>query len=103
MLRHTLKKQRLKVSNNESRSKYEVKTPKGVAGIRGSTEYDVSAGNRIAVGKGSLVVVHVVPAGAVMTKVVQDGQVFEPANGNVRDLTPEELKEFNTLTSEKSE
>jgi FecR protein len=77
-------------------SKYEVKTPNGVAGIRGTT-YDISATTRAAVGEGSLVVVYVKADGTVITKVVNPETVFEPAAEDVRDMTPEEVA---TLTRE---
>ena len=80
-------------------SKYEVKTPNGVAGIRGTT-YDISATTRAAIGEGSLVVVYVKPDGTVITQVVGDGQVFEPSLEGVIDLTPEQRAELDAVIRE---
>lgn len=70
-------------------SKYEVKTPSGVAGIRG-TEYVISATGEVQVVSGSVVVVYVKADGSVVTQVVNAGQKFDPATGKVGDMTPEE-------------
>lgn len=72
-------------------SKYEVKTPNGVAGIRG-TEYDISADGKVVVLDGSVVVVFVKADGTVITQVVNAGQTFDPATGIVRDSTPQEIQ-----------
>lgn len=73
-------------------SKYEVKTPNGVAGIRG-TEYDISADGKVIVLDGSVVVVYVKADGTVITQVVNAGQTFDPATGLVRDSTPAEVSQ----------
>lgn len=73
-------------------SKYEVKTPNGVAGIRG-TEYDISADGKVTVLDGSVVVVYVKADGTVITQVVNPGQTFDPTTGLVRDTTPAELSQ----------
>src|SRR6266571_1379541 len=66
-----------KMSHN---SKYEIKTPNGVAGIRG-TEYDVWATSVVRVISGSLVVVYVKSDGSVITQVVNAGEMFVPSDG----------------------
>jgi len=66
-------------------SKYEIKTPNGVAGIRG-TEYDVSATSVVRVISGSLVVVYVKSDGTVVTQVVNAGEMFVPSEGAVRPI-----------------
>lgn len=71
-------------------SKYEVKTPNGVAGIRG-TEYVISATNEVYVMSGSVVVVHVKGDGSVVTQVVNAGEMFDPATGSVRAIPQDQL------------
>ena len=70
-------------------SKYEVKTPNGVAGIRG-TEYSISATGDVMVATGSVVVVYVKSDGTVVTQVVGEGEMFDAATGKVRAMTKEE-------------
>jgi hypothetical protein len=57
-------------------SKYEVKTPQGVAGIRG-TRYDISADGTVRVIEGQVVVVYIVN-GQASTATVNAGQVARP-------------------------
>jgi hypothetical protein len=66
-------------------SKYEVKTPTGVAGIRG-TEYSISATGQVYVLSGSVVVVSVRADGSVLTQVVNPGEMFNPAAGRVEPI-----------------
>jgi hypothetical protein len=66
-------------------SKYEVKTPTGVAGIRG-TEYSISATGQVYVLSGSIVVVSVRADGSVLTQVVNAGEMFNPASGRVEPI-----------------
>ncbi len=63
-------------------SKYEVKTPNGVAGIRG-TEYDISASGRVVVITGSVVVLS-----GGQTFVVNAGEEFDPTSRNVKKADP---------------
>jgi hypothetical protein len=70
-------------------SKYEVKTPNGVAGIRG-TEYSISASGDVQVVSGSIVVVYVKSDGAVVTQVVGEGEMFDAATGKVRAMSADE-------------
>jgi hypothetical protein len=62
-------------------SKYEVKLPNGVAGIRG-TIYLIGANGVVSVLSGSVVISYVGPSGSVVTQVVKAGQQFDP---NVTD------------------
>jgi len=73
-------------------SKYEIKTPNGVAGIRG-TEYDISATSVVRVVSGSLVVVYVKSDGTVVTQVVNAGEMFVPAEGAVKPMPREEISQ----------
>lgn len=68
-------------------SKYEVKTPSGVAGIRG-TEYAISATGEVYVLDGSVVVVSVRPDGSVVTQVVSAGEMFSPSTSRVQPIPP---------------
>jgi hypothetical protein len=74
-------------------SKYEIKTPNGVAGIRG-TEYDVSATSVVRVISGSLVVVYVKTDGTVVTQVVNAGEMFVPAESAVRPIPADQLSQL---------
>ena len=76
-------------------SKYEIKTPNGVAGIRG-TEYDVSATSVVRVISGSLVVVYVKSDGTVITQVVNAGEMFVPSDGAVRPIPNDELARLSS-------
>lgn len=58
-------------------SRYEVKTPSGVAGIRG-TKYDISANGRVAVIEGTVTVVYVVNGVPIAPIQVNAGQVATP-------------------------
>jgi len=81
-------------------SKYEIKTPNGVAGIRG-TEYDITATSVVRVVSGSMVVVYVKSDGTVVTQVVNAGEEFIPTQAGVVTIQPNELSqlivEFNDL------
>jgi len=74
-------------------SKYEIKTPNGVAGIRG-TEYDITATSVVRVITGSLVVVYVKSDGTVITQTVNAGEMFVPSEGAVRPIPPDELSQL---------
>jgi hypothetical protein len=79
-------------------SKYEVKTPQGVAGIRG-TRYDISADGRVSLTEGNAVVVYVI-GGRTSTGNVNAGQTIRPpttAGGTpqVAPLTPTEINSIN--------
>jgi hypothetical protein len=80
-------------------SKYEVKTPSAVVGIRG-TKYQISANGRVHVIEGSTVVVYINPVTQQMsTHTVGTGQTFEPpvnpgapaATPTVRPTRPDEI------------
>jgi hypothetical protein len=66
-------------------SKYEVKIPNGVAGIRG-TIYFLSASGIIRVLTGSVVVAYVGPGGNVITQVVNGGEQFDINTGLVTPI-----------------
>jgi len=68
-------------------SKYEIKIPNGVAGIRGTT-YLISSSGVVDVLSGSVVIAIVGPDGTVTTRVVTAGNRFDPANGKVEPIPP---------------
>lgn len=79
-------------------SKYEVKTPVGVAGIRG-TKYDIRADGTVAVTEGTVVVVYIV-GGQPTTVTVPAGFVSHPpttpgAQVQPTALTPQQITEIN--------
>lgn len=80
-------------------SKYEVKTPNGVAGVRG-TQYRAFANGVTQVLEGSMVSVFVKPDGAVLTESLGAGDEFNPATGKgpipKADLS-EALAQVNSL------
>lgn len=80
-------------------SKYEVKTPNTVVGVRG-TKYQISANGVVSVIEGSMVVVYINPSTQVMsTHTVGAGQTFQPpvnpaapgATPLVRPTRPDEI------------
>ena len=81
-----------------SDSKYEVKTPNGVAGVRGTeTQYDISATSVVREVSGSLVVVYVKSDGTVVTQVVNTGEMFVPSEAAVKPIPPDELGQLVAL------
>ena len=66
-------------------SKYEVKIPNGVAGIRG-TVYFLSASGIVRVLSGSVVVAYVGSGGNVITQVVNAGEQFDTNTGLVTPI-----------------
>ncbi len=77
-------------------SKYEVRTPSGVAGIRG-TEYVISADGTVAVLSGQVVVVFVKSDGGVVTQVVNAGEMFNPATQKVEPIPSDREAEFRAM------
>lgn len=73
-----------KVKKLSAASKYEIKMPNGVAGVRG-TIYSISAQGVVQVLSGSVVVAYVGPDGTVITQVVNAGYEFD---ANTKQLTP---------------
>ncbi|HYE33565.1 MAG TPA: FecR domain-containing protein [Methylomirabilota bacterium] len=62
-------------------SRYEIKTPRGVAAIRG-TEYDISANGVMHCVSGQFQVAYVLPNGQVQLVTVNAGQTAVPPSGN---------------------
>ena len=90
------------VSKLSAASKYEVKTPNGVSGVRGTseTEFRVFANGVTQVFKGDMVSVYVKPSGSVQTESLTAGDQFDPASGkgsiSKADLSSA-LVQLNTL------
>ena len=70
-------------------SQYLIKTPNGIAGVRGTT-FILSASGAITVTDGSCVI-SVVINGQTITQTVLAGQQFDPTTGQVTTLTPQEM------------
>lgn len=82
-----------KVNKTSSASRYEVKTPTGVAGIRG-TIYEIDSDGTVKVKEGCVVVVFVDAAGKITTVEVCAGNKFVPGSG-VQPMTPAEMNSPN--------
>jgi hypothetical protein len=70
------------VKKMSAASRYEVKLPNGVAGIRG-TIYTLSADGVVQVLVGSAVIAYVGPDGNTVTQVVMGGQQFDAKTGQI--------------------
>jgi hypothetical protein len=79
------------VKKLSSASKYEVKIPNGVAGIRG-TIYTISSSGVVNVLEGSVVVAIVAADGSVVTKVVSAGYRYDPMTQTLTQIPAPELK-----------
>jgi hypothetical protein len=77
-------------------SKYEIKIPNGVAGIRGTIFY-LSADGVLQTLAGSIVMAYVSPDGTVMTQVVSGGQKFNAGSGQLGTLSSEESAQMQAL------
>src|SRR5438874_12802257 len=75
-------------------SKYEVKIPNGVAGIRGSL-YELCATGTLKVGVGLGVLAWVGGDGNVNSKEVHGGYQFDPATGELTPIAPGDLNAMN--------
>ena len=73
------------VKKMSAASKYEVKLPIGVAGIRG-TVFDITAEGLIKVFVGSVVLAYVGPNGSSVTQVIMGLQMFDARTGTLSPL-----------------
>lgn len=87
------------VKKMSAASKYEVKLPNGVAGIRGTT-YDISAEGVIKVLVGSVVLAYVGPDGSVVTQVIGGSQQFDSRTGVLMPLPPPDKTGMGRLTKQ---
>lgn len=81
------------VKKMSAASKYEVKIPNGVAGIRGTT-YEISAEGVVRVLVGSVVIAYVGPDGTVVTQVIMGGQQFDARTGQITPIAELDQKEM---------
>lgn len=87
------------VKKMSAASKYEIKLPNGVAGIRG-TFFDIFAEGIIKVRIGSVVLAWVDPkTGNVVTQVVSGGQMYDARTGQVTPLTPADEHAMDTVNA----
>lgn len=86
------------VKKMSAASKYEIKIPTGVAGIRG-TSYDILAEGVIKVLTGSAVLAYSGPNGAVLTQVIMGGQMFDARTGTLTQLSDTDKTELDNLVS----
>jgi hypothetical protein len=87
------------VKKMSAASKYEIKLPNGVAGIRG-TIFDITAEGVVKVADGSVVIAYMAADGSVTTKVVTGGNQFDARTGEIRALTPAELNSLRAALPE---
>jgi len=79
------------VNKLNAASKYEIKVPNGVAGIRG-TRFSCMSGGDIVLVDGTLIFVHVQPGGNPVPFTLTPGTMFSPAAG-VQPAPPEVLQQ----------
>ena len=79
-------------------SKYEIKIPNGVAGIRGTIFY-LSADGILRLLSGSIVLAYVSPDGTVMTQVVSGGQQFDARSGQLTSVSSAASSEMQALAN----
>jgi hypothetical protein len=85
------------VKKMSAASKYEVKLPNGVAGVRG-TVYDIQAIGIVKVYIGSMVVAWVDPKTQnVTTQTVMGGQSYDAPNNQVSPLSPAAMSELEEV------
>ncbi len=83
------------VKKMSAASKYEIKLPNGVAGIRGTT-FDITAEGVVRVLVGSVVMAWVDPkSGNVVTQVVMGGQQYDARSGQITPINEAEIKAFD--------
>ncbi|MGN6554289.1 MAG: FecR domain-containing protein [Verrucomicrobiota bacterium] len=74
-------------------SRYEIKIPNGVAGVRG-TIYTISADGVLSVLSGSVVLSFVGPDGNPVTKEVKAGEIYDAATGQITNIPESQLKQL---------
>jgi hypothetical protein len=84
------------VKKMNAASKYEIKLPNGVAGIRG-TFYDITADGVVRVSSGSVVLAYMAADGTVTTKVVVAGQQFDARTGELTPIPEDVLKMMDAV------
>jgi len=87
------------VKKMSAASKYEVKLPNGVAGIRGTVFY-LSADGKVRVTFGSLVFAYVKADTTVATQVVMTGQQFDSSTGQITPISALDMQTMNQIRAE---
>ena len=82
-------------------SKYEVKIPNAVAGIRG-TIYTISSGGIVDVLVGSVVIAYKDANGNIVTQVVMGGQRFDASTGQITPIPEYDQKEMVKTTKDQT-
>lgn len=85
------------VKKMSAASKYEIKLPNGVAGIKG-TFYDISADGVVRVVTGTVVVAYVGQDGNVVTQTVGAGQQFDARTGQISPIPQSVMQELRRIT-----
>lgn len=80
-------------------SKYEIKIPNGVAGIRGTT-YLISSSGVVEVLSGSVLIVIVAADGTMNQYVVTAGNSFDPSTGLITPIPPATLSQLQKIYQE---
>jgi hypothetical protein len=86
------------VKKMSAASRYEIKLPNGVAGIRG-TVYDITADGTIRVASGSVVISFVDSKGNVQTRSVMGGQEYNSQTDQITALQPGIATQIETAAS----
>ena len=86
------------VKKMSAASRYEIKLPNGVAGIRG-TVYDISADGTVRVASGSVVVSFVDAQGNVQTRSVMGGQEYNSRTDQITALAPGLASQIETAAT----
>ncbi len=86
------------VKKMSAASKYEIKFPNGVAGIRG-TSYEFTAEGVLKITIGQAIIAYSTPAGVVQTQIVNGGQTFDARTGKFTPIPPAELRSMDNLFS----
>jgi hypothetical protein len=85
------------VKKMSAASKFEIKLPNGVAGVRG-TLWDIQAAGIVRVWVGSMVVAWVDPKTQnVTTQTVMGGQSYDAPNNQISPLSPASMSELESL------
>jgi len=85
-----------KVNKQSAASRYEIKTPTGVAGIRGTT-FSVASDGTVSCSSGTVIAAYVDAAGNVQTFEIPAGKKYVPGTGVV-DMSQAEIDALNAAT-----
>ena len=87
------------VKKQAAASRFEVKIPNGVAGIRGTT-FLIKSSGVVSCLQGSVVAAYTTAAGDVNTQVVGSGQEFNCASGQSSAMSPATSSSMNTMAQD---